>query len=207
MKIVVAACLVAIPSAYAAPKLSIEAHVDERPQPDSVDEITSIAATASSSLCDGKKNCYDAKQLVDDKLDTAWCEGAKGDGEGSTITLALAKAEKLDAIFIVPHYAKDFARATDNNRLAKVEIATDGGTGTVELPDVAAYVKKHNAPKETDGGDLDTLSRDDRIKFGTGVRVDLDTVTTKTVTLTIKSVYRGSVHDTCASEIHLYRAK
>src|SRR5262245_44152792 len=90
-----------------------------------------ITATASSTLCEKKpKLCHDAAALVDGKMETAWCEGAAGDGKGESITLTFAKPEKIANMFLVPHFAKSFALAEQNNRLAKIEITTDAGTVT-----------------------------------------------------------------------------
>jgi hypothetical protein len=87
--------------------------------------------------------------------------------------------------------------------VAKLDITIDAGTATVALDDLVPYVKKTNEVKETDPSDVNGLSRDDRIGQ-LGYRIGFGPFETKTVTLVVRGVHAGSVHDTCMSEIRLF---
>jgi hypothetical protein len=212
---IVAATLLAAATARAEPP-----HVDGAMQEDTPDEaqrIDGVTATASTTLCEKKpKVCHGADQLLDGKMDTAWCEGLPGDGQGATITLTFAKPEKLDRMFLAPHFARTFALAEQNNRLKTIAIDTDGGSEIADLQDVVAMVKKSNPAHEYRSSDPDDtcgdetcMSRDDRIASEyTGQWIDLPAAPTKKLVITVQGVYRGTkYHDACASELRLYRAK
>lgn len=179
-----------------------------------------LTVTASSTLCEKKpKLCHDAAALVDDKAETAWCEGSPGDGKGESITITFAKPETIGILFITPLFAKSFALAEQNNRLASIEIVTDAGTATADLEDVVPTVKKENGVHEVRDpcgcGDETCLSRDERIQGGFGALIQFGQlqgkdfspapVTTKKIVIKVKDVYRGSkYHDLCVSTITLH---
>jgi hypothetical protein len=189
----------------------------EEDTPDEAQRIDGTTATASTTLCEKKpKLCHGPEQLLDGKMDTAWCEGLPGDGQGATITITFAKPEKLDRMFLVPHFAKSFALAEQNNRLKTIEIHTDHDSEIADLDDVVAKVKKSNPVREVVSkdpddtcGDETCMSRDDRITMdSTGQWIDLPGGATKTLTIKVQDVYRGTkYHDLCASELRVYRAK
>jgi hypothetical protein len=214
--------VVAIALAFLAPAARagtphVDGAMEEGDQPDDAQRIDGATATASTTLCEKKpKLCHGADQLLDGKMDTAWCEGLPGDGQGATITITFAKPEKLDQLFIAPHFAKSFALAEQNNRLKTIELATDHGSEIADLEDVVAIVKKANGAKpfhsddpDDTCGDETCMSRDERITMDlTGQWVELPHGATKTLTIKVQDVYRGTkYHDLCASELRLYRAK
>jgi hypothetical protein len=210
--------------AHAAPPAPTPVAVGEYNGPDG-DRIAAaeITATASTTLCEKKpKLCHGPEQLLDDKPETAWCEGLPGDGAGATVTFTFKKPEKLSGLYVVPHFGKSFALAEANGRLATIEIATDGGTFVAELDDLVPEVKKHNPVKEIteDCGDETCLSRDQRIStyglyvtFGHFAKGDSGDyaaapVTTSKLVITLRDAYKGKrYHDTCASQLDLIRAK
>lgn len=208
-------CLIAIallvPAlAHAEPK---DADVSESsPDGDMWIDAKTITATASSTLCEKKpKLCHDAAQVLDDKNETAWCEGAKDDGVGSTVTLTFAQPQTVAVVGVTPLFAKSFAIAESNNRVETIEIATDAGTFTADFDDIVPYVKKHNPIKEDndDCGDETCLSRDQRIQSMSERYASLPApVKTSKITITITSVYKGAkYHDTCISQVDVYRAR
>jgi hypothetical protein len=188
---------------------------------DSVVDRGAMTVTASTTLCEKKpKICHDAASLVDDKAETAWCEASPGDGKGETITITFAKPEKIAVLFITPHFARSFALAEQNNRIASIEITTDAGTATADLEDVVPKVKKENGVHEVRDpcgcGDETCMSRDERISGGLGAVITFGQtkgkdfaeapVTTKKIVITVKDIYRGTkYHDLCASTITLHR--
>jgi hypothetical protein len=65
---------------------------------------------------------------VDAKLETAWCEGAPGDGVGEWIEVRVdrppGKRTPLCAVQIVPGYAKSQATYRANGRVTRVRLAS-----------------------------------------------------------------------------------
>lgn len=223
MKLAIA-LLVALPSVAHAGGPALQTDVEVQGgdyDNDTAIDAKELVATASSTLCEKKpKLCHEAASLLDGDTKTAWCEGVSGDGEGETITITFAKAEKIDSLYLVPHFARSFALAEQNGRLSTVTITTDTGSADAELDDLAKKVKKENPVHENndDCGDETCLSRDQRIQSGIGVKISLGyaqgdkwsaaPVVTKKLVLTIKGVYKGSkYHDTCISELTVHRAK
>ena len=212
--------LLLVAPAVAAPGGPTVAEVDRmsRPSDNIVEDVT---ATASTTLCEKKpKLCHGPEALLDYKEDTAWCEGLPGDGTGATITLTLAKPQKLASVFVLPQFAKSFALAEQNARVASLEIATDEGVFTAKLDDMVPIVRKENTVKEdeADCGEP-CMSRDQRIQvignnitfghFAQGDHGDFveKPVTTSKVVLTLRGVYPGKkFKDTCISTIDLHRA-
>jgi hypothetical protein len=63
-------------------------------------------ATASSTLTSHTPGLYSVARLFDGRLDTAWVEGAPGEGDGEWVELAFEKPLPLEGFVIVPGYAK-----------------------------------------------------------------------------------------------------
>ena len=88
-----------------------------------------LAATGSSALAGGS---YGASNLLDGKGDTAWCEGADGDGVGQYVELRAAPGVPapqhcvLQALMIVPGYSKSQAVYENNGRASTVSIGACG---------------------------------------------------------------------------------
>lgn len=148
-------------------------------------DLVNYKIKASSTLTDSGGS-YPAVNLKDKSFDTAWAEGVEGDGIGESLTLTLDQPMKLDAIGIVPGYAKSFSTYFNNNRIRQLSlIINDETTLQAELPDEYSFYKNDPA----------------------GIRyVSLGSYKNKirTIRLVIDSVYPGTkYHDSCISEIHL----
>lgn len=185
---------------------------DSMPDVDTHVDAKTITATTSSTLCEKKpKICHDAAQLLDDKNETAWCVRG-GDGIGASITLTLAQPETIAAVGLTPLFAKSFVLAEANNRVQTIEIATDAGTFTADFDDFVPVVKKQNGVHEVQDpcgcGDETCMSRDERITTSERYASLPTPVKTSKITITIEVVYKGAkYHDTCVSQVDLYRAK
>ena len=136
-------------------------------------------ATVSSSALKGTSTAsYQATNLLDDDLTTAWVEGANGTGLGEWVRFEFAQPVVLDRLVIVNGFQKDDQRFSGNPRvkLVKVEYSS-GATQLVELFDV----------------------KDLQIVIPTSEAVEW-------VKLMVVSVYSGeSWEDTALSEVHLLR--
>jgi hypothetical protein len=140
--------------------------------------VKPAAVEASSTLAAAEGVTYDAKHLLDSKQSTVWVEGVEGaSGIGTTVTLSFLAPTTVAAIRIWNGnwYTQDFW--IRHNRVKEVEIAfSDGSKETVTLKD-------EKVPE------LVTFAKP---------------VTTTSVRLRIKSIYRGSTfNDTVISEIQL----
>jgi hypothetical protein len=102
---------------------------------------TDYDATASSTLAPQGKRNYDATNIKADpqrELQTPWCEGAKDDGIGESVTLDVKRPLPLYGILIRPGYY-EYGREDvwwKNNRVAALEITlNDEHTFTENIPD------------------------------------------------------------------------
>ncbi len=102
---------------------------------------TDYDATASSTLASQGKRNYDAINIKADpqrELQTPWCEGAKDDGIGQSVTLGVKRPLPLYGILIRPGYY-EYGREDvwwKNNRVAALEITlNDEHTFTENIPD------------------------------------------------------------------------
>jgi hypothetical protein len=142
---------------------------------------TDYQPIASSALPAAGDLTYSASNVLDYDGNTAWVEGAKGDGIGESLTLTLPKPAPLSRVGIVNGYAKDPKLYANNNRVAELAVSIDGAEPFhVAIPD--EFLRK-----ETYFFDLPQRKEP-----------------VKTVKLTITRVHRGSKHaDTAISEITL----
>jgi hypothetical protein len=105
---------------------------------------TDYDATASSTLAPQSKRKYDAVNIKADpqrELQTPWCEGAKDDGIGQSITLDVKRPLPLYGILIWPGYWEpgNDSAWKKNNRVAALEITlNDDRTFTETIPDETA---------------------------------------------------------------------
>jgi len=102
---------------------------------------TDYDATASSTLAPQGKRNYEATNIKADpqrELQTPWCEGAKDDGIGQSVTLNVKRPLPLYGILIRPGYY-EYGREDvwwKNNRVAALEITlNDELTFTENIPD------------------------------------------------------------------------
>jgi hypothetical protein len=146
---------------------------------------------------------YGAQHLTDGDLDTAWCEGARGDGSGSTLTLELDRPVVLEAIGVWGAYLKSDKTLRDNHRVRSVVARAGRARTSWTLADPAVPV----ARDPSTGADVPAAGWLVHVKQSeppwTGVR-PLSSQPVRRVTLMIESVYPGSAaDDLCISEIDL----
>lgn len=132
-----------------------------------------ITASSSSVRLAVQSNTYYPANAIDGKRSTAWIEGADGPGIGEWIRFDFDREINLHRILIQPGYFKSPAIWAQNNRLA---------TLTAQFSD----------------GSSRQLSFDNRMD---SQKVDIGSVKTRWVRLTIDSVYYGTDPDTALSEI------
>lgn len=132
-----------------------------------------ITATASPVRLAVQSNTYYPANAIDGKKSTAWIEGVDGPGIGEWIRFDFDREINLHRILIQPGYFKSPQIWAENNRLA---------TLTAQF---------------SDGSSRD-LNFDNRME---SQKIDLGSVRTRWVRLTIKSVYYGTDPDTALSEI------
>jgi len=137
--------------------------------------------TASSNLPVAGEVTYGAENLQDMDRETAWVDGAKGDGVGESVTLTLKEPAKVTRVGLVNGYAKSKDMYQKNSRAAELAVSVnDGEPFTVTIPDEFLQQEEFffDLPKQ-----------------------DADV---KTVKLTIQKVNRGSKYeDTAISELTL----
>lgn len=132
-----------------------------------------ITPSASSVRLAVQANTYYAANAIDGKRTTAWIEGSDGPGIGEWIRFDFDREINLHRIFIQPGYFKSPSVWAQNNRLAIVNV------------------------EYSDGSSKD-LYLSDRME---SQRLDVGSVKTRWVKLTIKTVYYGTDPDTALSEI------
>ena len=129
---------------------------------------------------------YDADNVRDLLSETAWVPAANG-GINESLTVTLDKPTHVDQIGIIPGYGKNEALYFANNRVQELAISVNNGPAiTATLPDEFIAF----GPSSYKGYALVNLAN-----YSGDAR---------TITLTIRKVYRGSKYnDTCISEILL----
>jgi hypothetical protein len=95
-------------------------------------------ATVSSSALKGTGTAsFQATNLVDGDLTTAWLEGAKGSGPGEWVRFEFAQPTLLSRIEIANGYQKDPTHFASNPRIKLVNVEfSSGATYLVQLHDV-----------------------------------------------------------------------
>lgn len=146
-------------------------------------ESVGMTATASSTLKPQQGNSYDASNIVDGSMDTAWVEGASGLGIGESVTISLDSKTEIMGFGIYAGYMKDLNSFMNNGYPVEVTVDFDGGyyyTVTLE-PEY-----------------------DDRYHHGTWFTLDKVNYT-DIVTITINDAVAGSKYDdVCISEFTLF---
>jgi len=132
-----------------------------------------ITASASSVRLAVQSNTYYAANAIDGKRSTAWIEGVDGAGIGEWIQFDFDREINLHRILIQPGYFKSPQIWAENNRLASLTAQFSNGSSRV-------------------------LNFDDRME---SQKVDVGSVRTRWVRLTIRQVYYGTDPDTALSEI------
>ena len=132
-----------------------------------------ITASSSSVRLAVQSNTYYPANAIDGKRSTAWIEGVDGPGVGEWIRFDFDREINLHRILFQPGYFKSPAVWAQNNRLA---------TLTAQFSD----------------GRSRQLTFDNRMD---SQKVDIGSVKTRWVRLTIDSVYSGTDPDTALSEV------
>lgn len=129
---------------------------------------------ASSTLL-AENYDYSVKNVFDQNYKTCWVEGAEDDGLGQSITVHFKNKVKINQLFIVNGISKTNELYLKNNRLKQAILTFDDGSQEIiNVNDI------YNQKQE-----LSFTARE-----------------TKSVTIAIKEVYRGSKYqDTCISEL------
>ena len=132
-----------------------------------------ITASSSSVRLAVQSNTYYPANVIDGKRSTAWIEGVEGPGLGEWIRFDFDREINLHRILIQPGYFKTPQIWAQNNRLATVNVQFSDGT-------------------------TQQLSFDNRME---SQKVDVGSVRTRWVRLSIASVHYGTDPDTAISEI------
>jgi hypothetical protein len=104
--------------------------------PSNVSAQPQIISSASSVRKPDKGNFYFPNFAFDGNPATAWCEGAKGAGEGEWLKFEFDREVALKQIKIQPGYFKSAQSWSDNNRVSAVSIQfSDGTTRKFSFPD------------------------------------------------------------------------
>lgn len=140
----------------------------------------SASSTLGSEIVRGHIQSYYASNAADNDFSTCWCEGEDGDGIGESIKLRSSNEVTIDTIYIANGILTSETSFYNNNRVKDC---------TIEF---------------SDGSSIDVTLNDGYSQQP--VRIDLpEPVSTRTITLTINSVYKGLEYsDTCISEIAAY---
>lgn len=95
-----------------------------------------ITATASSSRSPVRGITYQADNVLDQSIATAWIEGASGPGVGEWLRCDFPRKVKLNRIIITPGYFKTPELWKQNNRLAAASFYfSDGSSQRFTFPD------------------------------------------------------------------------
>ncbi len=134
-----------------------------------------ITASASSTRVPMKTFNYDAAQVLDGDLATAWIEGSNGPGIGAWLRCDFGREVKVKQVLLTPGYFKNTSIWKQNNRLSAATLHFSNGTS-----------RRYTFPD---------LMQQQRLDTG-GIR-------TRFVRLVIEEIYPGSVdsEDTAISEI------
>ena len=161
-----------------------------------------VTVTASSTLPDQGKANYKAANVLDGKLETAWCEGVAGSGKGEWIefrttrkNLAASPSDPprylgVEAIILSPGYIKSQKAYLSNNRISEVQVTQCG--------------KAANA-----GGEKTRIDVQERVELSPhAVIVPYELRRPSSdgslcIRMTILDVVKGAADDTCISELSL----
>lgn len=159
----------------------------------SADKIKKIKVSSELS------STYSAKNMFDLDFNTAWADGAEGNGIGEKIEIDLDKYS-LVAICLINGYTKNSDLYKYNNRIKKLRIDIeyvdykDSTKIDVESNEISINDLEYNKISKNNFEGMVSIIRD----YGEGYRK-----ITK-ITLTILDVYKGTKYsDTCISEILL----
>lgn len=166
-----------------------------------------LRGSASSTLVAQGKSTYGASQLADFRGETAWCEGAAGDGVGEwvEVTRTLLGADgkeqpalelcRLEGFAIIPGYAKGQPAYDGNNRLRAFRLAPCGKPQAGQVFRLSPGADPRSSENHAD---LRLSGRYDRSALLVPYEEE---DAARCVRLTILEVARGKAQDTCISEL------
>lgn len=172
---------------------------------------------ASSVLKEGKKT-YPAKNAIDGKVTTAWCEGAKGSGIGETLEVSFS-ATPGSGLGLFPGFGRSKRLYYSNNRIKDYELVLFLKSGKTKKirgkfednlcghPDhrECNYVENDIQKYEACEKRVKSLCYYNDYNRGGQVIFDKPLCVTK-IRFKILSVYKGKKHnDTCIAELGLLR--
>lgn len=137
---------------------------------------TVLSAYSTSTLGDQAGFNYAADNIIDADTSTCWAEGVDGSGIGEIIEIGSNKTLEFNTIIINNGYCKSERLFNENNRAKKLRLTFDDGESVIlNLKD--GYSNFKNS-------------------------FDMPKVKTKSITIEIVDVYKGSKwDDTCISDI------
>ncbi|HDS02438.1 MAG TPA: hypothetical protein ENN72_01860 [Firmicutes bacterium] len=167
---------------------------------------------------------YSGENLFDGYAGSSWVEGAKGDGIGESLTMAVS--ERTDALALINGYAASKALFRKNNRLKSIQITIERGyspegyvtekgrafflfpmTSSVRL-EIADHPRLQSLALPLDWESIrNEEQKTDELwaAFAEKTGHPQKAQTFYFLTMTIKEVYPGSVWtDTCLSELRAY---
>ena len=83
-------------------------------------------ARSSSTLAGRPASRYSVKNLFDGKLETAWVEGAKGDGKGEWVEVEFPDAVEVDGFLLAPGYGRSAELFAANVAPLQTVLSADG---------------------------------------------------------------------------------
>lgn len=144
----------------------------------------------SSELAASKGKTYSGKNLTDGDYKTVWCEGAKGEGVGETITLKLDKKQLVSGIQICNGYTASYDLYNSNGVLTGVKV--DFGNGKTKEDEIGGYANDNYTAEELAESNLNVIELDEPVE-------------TDTITIKITGAKKGAKYDdTCVSEILVF---
>lgn len=179
--------------------------------PESEPTVASIEAS-STLISYERADKYQASNVLDRDLTTAWVEGADDYGEGESLVLTFDQPTALHGLRIAGGYRKNQATYTENARVSAYRLEfSDGTTLDVTMGAYPTIAVQGMAPVGVEGWET-VLATDGREWQGfESLESGLDfisfgqEITTDFVKITILSVQPGTVYkDTCITEIIPY---
>lgn len=138
--------------------------------------------TSSVLAPDSTTSDYGGYNAIDGVIETAWNEGAPGDGTGEWLQLSSGTPQHVTSVSIMGGYPKPYRDGSDvyykNNRPRQITISYDGGSQAFLLQDLRGQFQICEFPQPVD---------------------------TTFIRITIDSVYKGANYDDCCiAEVEVY---
>ncbi len=171
--------------------------------------LASRRTTVASSELRGKTFEHPASLAADGRMDTAWCEGAKGPGVGQWIELDLGAPQRVSAVRVHGGYFKSAGLLAQNARLRRVSVLLDGvRVGSFELGDptrASDVGEGFELPEAPTAEDIFQIARSGPATLWLDSPVAQKPA--RRIRLTVDAVYPGTRYpDLCVSELGAYLA-